>query len=166
MHKSNLTVDSTRAAIHCAIVGILLYGIWANSLPGQAQSYQYPAKRNPYEKRYSGTAPTSLKAPVELPDFPRYTARAYFLGGYDYPADGTVPVRRVQLNFGVHEPMEQVLGWYRDSLSSYSWTVTAINGNSNAINAIKGRNSCSVSVAKSTNPWFSAIVGIEYKLGK
>jgi hypothetical protein len=146
-------------------VGLLLNAFCTNALPGLAQSSNYQGGSSK-QGLYRGSQASVLRAPVDLPDLPKYTARAYFLGGYDYPADAMLPVRRIQLKFGVHEPMDRVLDWYRDSLSSYSWNVSPFNASNNGITAVKGRNSCSVTVVKSTNPWFSAVVGIEYKLGQ
>jgi hypothetical protein len=133
-----------------------------------ALSQQYGASRGVVANpaiRYHPTTYTLLKAPVDLPDLPKYTQRASFLCGFDYPPDSVVPARRVQLKFAVHEAPDRVLDWYRDALISYSWNLIPVKGNSEMITAMKGGNLCSVVVHKSSGPWFSSVILIDYKLG-
>jgi hypothetical protein len=136
--------------------------------PGCAETSGYD-NRAPHadpRKVYHGSNCGLLKTPVELPDLPKYTSRAYFLGGYDYPPDYMVHSRNVQLKFAVHEPKEQVLDWYRDALMSYAWTVTQPKQANSELMANKGKNFCFVTVTDAKGPWFSSIITLDYKLGQ
>jgi hypothetical protein len=120
-------------------------------------------------KTYHGTEPKILAAaPADLPDLPRYTSRAYFLGGFDYPTDSIKQGRTLLLKYAVHEPKEQVLDWYRDALTSYSWKVTRNKESNNELMATKGQTSCFVRVADAKDKihWFSSILTLNYKMGQ
>lgn len=167
--KKQFSIRLTKLTAYCLLTGALTNQQLVFSPSGLADPYsQYGnyanGKQDP-RTVYKGTGATILKTPVELPDLPRYSARSYFLGGFDYPADSTLPVRRIELKYAVHEPAEQVLDWYRDALASYSWKILPDNQTQNAIVAVKGKNYCAITAAKSRNPWFASTIGISYKLG-
>lgn len=117
-------------------------------------------------KVYHGPEGKVIRVAEELPDMPRYTSRAYFLGGCNYPADAETHHRTIQMRYAVHEPKEQVLNWYRDALNSYSWNVTASKTDPNELLASKGSNHCLVTVAPAKGPWFASTITIDYKLGQ
>jgi hypothetical protein len=162
--KSKCPAQSARRPVH--ILGIALSLISTLLiLPSNAQ--QYGAHKGVVASpaiNYKPTTYTLLKAPVDLPDLPKYTQRAYFLCGFDYPPDSVVPARRVQLKFAMHEAPDRVLDWYRDALISYSWNIIPTKS-SETVTARKGGNSCCVIVHKSQGPWFSSVVLINYRLG-
>jgi len=106
----------------------------------------------------------TLSSPMELPDVPKYTGRATFVSGLQYPDNPHGPV--VLLTYRVHEDVAEVLQWYADSLKAYLWKVQEFKPETSQVLASKGHTACTILVSQYKGPGFRTEVTITYKVGK
>jgi len=105
-----------------------------------------------------------LSSPMELPEVPKYTGRATFVSGLQYPDNPHGPV--VLLTYRVHEEAAEVLQWYSDSLKAYSWRVQDPKPETHQVLASKGRTECTILASSCRAPGFRTEVQITYKVGR
>jgi hypothetical protein len=105
-----------------------------------------------------------LSSPMELPEVPKYTGRATFVSGLQYPDNPHGPV--VLLVYRVHEDAAEVLQWYSDALKSYLWQVQDLKPETRQVLASKGRTECTILASQYNGPGFRTEITITYKVGK
>lgn len=116
------------------------------------------------EKGGTGTAAWQLiKQPMTLPDLPSYSGQATFLHGLMYPNKPGGPA--INMMFKTKEAPGTVLGWYKDTLKGYNWTIKP-DKNDNAVRATKGKNGVIINVGASKTPGFLGELKISYKLSR
>ena len=104
-----------------------------------------------------------VKQPMNLPDLPKYSGKAFFEGGLMYPnkPGGSA----ISLRYKVKEAPDTVLEWYRDTLKSNQWQVMQTK-NQASVRAVRGKNGVVVNVTPSKAPGYQSNLKISYKLAK
>jgi hypothetical protein len=107
-----------------------------------------------------------LKAPMDLPDVPRYTgAGTEFSEGLLYP--NKPGGAAVSMTYRAKEAPDVVLSWYEDALKNYQWkTKTKGTGANAVISGMHGNNGITVTVSPTKARGFRTDLRISYKLAR
>jgi hypothetical protein len=102
-----------------------------------------------------------LTQPVDIPGVPPFTGRSKFLSGLRYPNDRLG--YRIGLTYAATEDENQVLEWYKTSLTAYSWKLLDISPDAKTITAVKDGNTFTVRISPNHVAGYRTVMVLSFK---
>jgi len=102
---------------------------------------------------------------VQIPDIPRYTGRAAYVGAKEYISPGLTG-KDIRITYLMQEDPDMVSSWYSGALKSYQWSIQDNKDDPKRLHGSKGKATCSLYAAAYNGPLYRTCLSITYRSGE